>query len=204
MNKSLCAHAPSEDWSPLSWCLEYTNDPWLKNKRRKELEREVTKSINRIVELLQHRVDDGFMLGDSDFSVEALWVDRAQKHLLAVNDLRRGDGEWVTSIVFDNHPCMTVEETKRLLRKLGLGEYNICGLDMTNEKTVAEYLSELEAKLMQDKEELLQSIRFTIATLLEGCLEKGIIKVSDGMLNAQRKIHQHKKMHAKEPMDKSG
>jgi len=162
------------------------------------LEGLVAKFIPRIQELLQDQSDDGFMLGDSNFSVEALWVDRVQKHLVAVYDLGRGS-DWVASILFDRHPCIGVGEAKGLLRKLGLGGYSIHGLNVTNEKTVGEYLGELEAKLLQDKEEWLQTIHFTIATLLEGCLEKGIIKVSDGMLDAQRKIDQHIKVHAKEP-----
>jgi hypothetical protein len=67
-------------WNPsLSWRIEHTSHPWFKKRRREELEKEVPKHIDQIKRLLKVQSEDGFMVGGSDFSVEALWVGRAQK-----------------------------------------------------------------------------------------------------------------------------
>jgi len=175
----------------MAWRIEYTNEPWLKKRRKKALKGEVARFIHRIEGLLQDRSEDGFMLGDSDFSVEALWVDRAQKHLLAVHDLSMGGGDWVASILFDEYPCMGVEEAKGLLRRLGLSETSVYGLNVTNEKTVGELLGKMEADLEKKTDEYVQQIRLINKAFLENLLEKGIIKTSDGLLDAHRKIHQY-------------
>lgn len=175
----------------MNWRIDYTNEPWLKKRRRKELETEVAKSIHRIKELLQDQSEDGFRLGDSGFSVEAVWVDRVQRHLVAVLDR---NVRWVAYLILDRYPCLGVEKVKDLLRKLGLSETNIYGipnLTTTNEETVGRFLAELEADLRQETDERVRRIRLINKAFLEGFLEKGVIKVSDGLLDAHRKIQKY-------------
>lgn len=92
---------------------------------------------------------------------------------------------WVASIVFEEHPTMNVEEIKSAFRKKGLGEYSLYGLGITNEKTVGECVAELE--------EMLRWKNWRKSCLCElevfrRILERGIIRLSDGLLDAVRKI----------------
>jgi len=174
--------------SEMVWRIEYTNHPYVKKKQGKVLERSAALAIDDIERLLKIEGDDGFMLGDTDFYVESAWLPDLKKHHIAVLDLKQG-GEWVASIVFNDHPTMSVEDVKNTLRKMGLGEYSLYGLEMTNEKTVNEYIAELEENLGRaDREELAEKVDLVNLKFLEGFLEKGIIKLSDGLLDAVRKI----------------
>jgi hypothetical protein len=170
------------------WRIEYTNYPFIKKKRRKILDRAVAEQIDDIERLLETEEDDALMLGETEFSVESTWLPDLKKYHIAVHDLKGGD-EWVASIVFEEYPTMTVEEVKNTLRKMGFGEYSLYGLGMTNEKTVSEFLAELEEKLNNtDREEWAKSIDLLNLKFIEGFLEQGIIKLSDGLLDALRKI----------------
>jgi len=152
------------------------------------LERAVAEAIDDIKRLLETEEDDALMLGDTDFSVESTWLPDLKKYHIAVHDLKDGD-EWVASIVFEDYPTMSVEDVKSALRKMGFGEYSLYGLGMTNEKTVSEFLAELEENLSRDdREEWAKSIDLLNLKFLEGFLEQGIIKLSDGLLDALRKI----------------
>ncbi|MGQ9552158.1 MAG: hypothetical protein ACUVUE_07010 [Candidatus Bathycorpusculaceae bacterium] len=173
----------------LSWRIEYTNRPWLKKKRKKVLERAVAEAIHDIGRLLKAEEDGGFMLGETDFSVESTWLKDLKKHHIAVHDSKAGGEDWVASIVFEQHPTMTVEEVKKTLRGKGLGEYSLHGLGMTNEKTVNEFIAESEESLSRaDRGEWAKEVNRVTVALLEGFLEKGTIKQSDGLLDAIRKI----------------
>jgi len=175
----------------MAWRIEYTNHPWLKKKRRKILEREVAEAIDDIERLLKIKGDDGFILGDSDFAAESAWVKDLKKHHIAIRNFKvRGD-DWVASIVFKRHPTMIVEEVKNTLKSVGLGEYSIYGLGVTNNQTVGELLTELQEKLDKpERVEWAKDVDIFCSTALEALLEQGIIKLSDGALDALRKIEQ--------------
>lgn len=84
---------------------------------------------------------------------------------------------------------MNVEEVKSTLRKKGLGKYSLYGLGITNEKTMGEYMAELEEKLSKaEMEELAEKVALVNLKFFEGFLERGIIRLSDGLLDAVRKI----------------
>lgn len=170
------------------WRIEYTNHPFVEKKRRKILEKALAKAVGDIENLLKVGGDSGLMLGDTGFSVESTWLPDVKKHHIAVHDLKKAD-DWVASIVFNGRQTMTVEEVKNVLRSLGLNEYSIYGLGVTNEKTVGQLLAELEENLAKaDREELAKKVDLINATFLEGFLEKAIIRLNDGMLDALRKI----------------
>ena len=190
----------SESWD---WRIEYTNHPFIKKKRRKMLERAVAEAIDDIKRLLETEGNGGFMLGETDFSVESTWLPDLKKHHIAVHDLKNGD-EWVASIVFEAHPTMTVEEVKGTLRKLGFSEYSLYALGVTNEKTVGELMAELKEKMRsQNRDELLKKIALANLKSLEGFLEQGIIKLNDGLLEAFRKIDRLINLEAQRPGDLS-
>jgi len=86
---------------------------------------------------------------------------------------------------------MSIQEVKRTLKKKGFREYSLYALGMTeNDRTVAEYIAELQEKLSSDdqKDEWVRKVDLVNLTFLEHCLEQGIIKLSDRLLDALRKI----------------
>ena len=171
-----------------NWRIEYTNHPLIKKKRRKILERTVAEAIDDIKHLLETEENDGFLLGETDFSVESTWLPDLKKHHIAIRDLKK-DEDWIATIVLEDQPTMTVEEVKSTLRKLGFNEYSLYALGVTNEKTVSELMAELEEKMRShNRDELLKKIDLANLKFLEGFLEQGIIKLSDGLLDAFRKI----------------
>ena len=152
------------------------------------MEKAVAEAVDKVENLLEVEEDDGLVLGDTGFSVESTWLPELKKHHVAVRDLEKGDG-WVASIVFVGRSAMSVEEVKSVLRSLGLSEYSLSGLGVTNKKTVGERLAELEENIAKtDREELLKKIDRATAAVLEGWLEGGIIRLNDGLLDAVRKI----------------
>ena len=172
------------------WRIEYTNHPWLKKKRKKILERAITESIEEIKHLLKINESDGLMLGDTDFSIESTWLPNLKKHHIAVCDLKKAD-DWVATIVFEEYPTMSIQEVKRTLKKKGFREYSLYALGITeNDRTVAEYIAKLQEKLSSDdeKDEWVRKVDLVNLTFLEHCLEQGIIKLSDRLLDALRKI----------------
>lgn len=174
----------------MGWRIEYTNHPPLKKKRRKELEKALSESIEGVKCLLKAEESGGLILGDTGFSVESTWLPDLKKHHLAVRDLK-ADNEWVSSIVFEEYPTMGVEEVKSTLKAMGFGEYSLYGLAVTNEQTVAEYISELEEKLNRpERDELAKELDHLLLELLNEFLKQGIIKLNDGLLDAIRKIDQ--------------
>ena len=60
--------------------IEYTNHPFIKKKRRKMLERAVAEAIDDVKRLLETEGNGGFMLGETDFSVESTWLPDLKKH----------------------------------------------------------------------------------------------------------------------------
>jgi len=108
----------------LGWRIEYTNHPPVKKKRRKELEKVLSESIEGVKCLLKAGESGGLILGDTSFWVESTWLPDLKKHHLAVRDLK-ADNEWVSSIVFEEYPTMGVEEVKSTLKALGFGEYSL-------------------------------------------------------------------------------
>lgn len=174
-----------------AWHIEYTNHPPLKKKRKKILEKAVADFIDEIELLLKVKADDGFMLGDTGFCVESTWLRDLEKHHIAVRDLKGGD-RWVASIIFENYPTMNVDEVKETLRKLGFNEYSLYALGVTNEKTVNQLLVELEANFKrEDRKEWLKEIDFINLKFLKELLKRGIIKPTDGLLDAFRKIDKY-------------
>lgn len=72
---------------------------------------------------------------------------------------------------------------------MGLGEYSLYGLGMTNEQTVNEFIVESEKSLSwADRDEWAKEVNRVTVAFLEGFLEKGVIKHGDGLLDAIRKI----------------
>jgi len=154
------------------------------------LERAVAESIEEIKRLLKINESDGLMLGDTDFSIESTWLPNLKKHHIAVCDLKKAD-DWVATIVFEEYPTMSIDEVKRTLKKKGFREYSLYALGITeNDRTVAEYIAELQEKLSGDdeKDEWVRKVDLVNLTFLEHCLEQGIIKLSDRLLDALRKI----------------
>ena len=171
-----------------AWRIEYTDHPPVKKRRKKVLEKAIANFIDKIRFLLETKADNGFMLGDTDFCIESTWLKDLQKHHVAVRDLKSGDS-WVASIIFENYPTMNVHEVKASLRKLGFNEYSLYALGVTNEKTVGELLAELEANFSRrDREEWLREMDFINLKFLNEFLKRGIIKPTDGLLDAFRKI----------------
>jgi hypothetical protein len=170
----------------MGWHIEYTNHPWLKKKLKKILERAVAESIEEIKHLLERKTDGGYMLGETGFSVESVWLPDLKKHHIALRNFEVD--QWVASIVFDDYPTMGVEEVKNALKKLGFGEYSLYALGVTNEKTVGDLLKEIEEDLKGAAEESAQKILLVNKAFVETFLEKGLIKMSDGLLDAFRKI----------------
>jgi len=175
----------------MSWRIEYTNHPWLKKKSRKILEKAVAEAIRDIERMLKIEGDDGFMLGDTGFAIESMWVEHLKKHHLAVEDFKHG-GSWVASLVFERYPTMTVEEAKSILREIGFSEHSIYALSAygtPNEQTVGEFLAQhMENLESPHREKLLKALDLVIVASLEKFLEQGIIKLSDRFLDALRKI----------------
>ena len=172
----------------MPWRIEYTNHPPLKKKRRKELEKAISENIEGVKRLLKVEESGGLTLANASFSVESTWLPDLKKHHLAVRDLK-ADDKWVSSIVFEEYPTMGVEEVKSTLKALGFGEYSLYGLAVTNEQTVAEYISELEEKLNRpERDELAKELDHLLLEFLNEFLKQGIIKLSDGLLDAMRKI----------------
>jgi len=172
----------------MAWHIEYTNHPLLTKKRRKTLERLIAEAIGNIERLLELKRDEGFFLG-SDFNIESKWVEDIGKHHVAVCSLKDG-GEWVATVVFENRPTMTLDDVKAALKAKGFSEYSLYALGVTNQKTVRELLSEMEAGLTKGTEEYVKEIRRINISVLETFLEKGIIKLSDGLLDAFKKIEE--------------
>jgi len=175
----------------MSWRIEYTNHPWLKKKRKKILEKAVAEAIGDIENRLKMVGEDEWLeriLGDTDFVVELEYLRSSKKYHIAIRDLKR-DEDWVATIVLEDQPTMTVEEVKDTLRKLGFNEYSLYALGVTNEKTVSGLMAELEEKMRShNRDELLKKIDLANLKFLEGFLEQGIIKPSDSLLDAIRKI----------------
>jgi len=172
----------------MAWRIEYTKHSPLKKHRRILLEREVAKNIERIEGLLQHREDDGFLIEEENFSVESVWVEDLKKHHIAVRDFKHGE-RWVASVVFENHPTLTVEQIERYLKNLGLNKNSLYLLGVTNEQTVGMFLAELEENLQKaGREEWAKKFDLMNIRFLERLLEQGVIKMSDGLLDAFKKI----------------
>ena len=169
------------------WRIEYTNYPWVKKKRRKILERILRDATEDMEVLLGTKEDMGFYLGDSGFWIESIWLSDVGKHHVGVRDFEKDD-RWVASLVFDDYPTLTVDEVQGILRGMGLNEYSIGFLGMTNEKTVGEFLVELEEGMDAGRTEREKKVDFALASLLEGYLEEGVIGLNDGLLDALRKI----------------
>ena len=148
----------------------------------------MAEAIDAIKSLLEIEEDSGLMLGDTGFYVESIWLPNVQKYHVAVRDLEKGYG-WVASIVFDGCLAMSVEEVKRTLRSLGVSEYSLCSLGVTNEVTVGELLAGLKENVVKaGSEEWIKKVDVVTASFLEECLEKGVLRLNDGLLNAVRKI----------------
>jgi hypothetical protein len=171
----------------MAWQIEYTNHPWLKKKLKIVLERAIAESVGEVKHLLESRMDGGFTLGETGFYVESVWLPDLKKHHITVRDLKRAD-DWVASIVFDNYPTMGVEEVKNTLKNMGFGEYSLYALGVTNEKAVGDMLKKIQEDLKGTVEEGAQKILLVNKAFLETFLEKGLIKMSDGLLDALRKI----------------
>jgi hypothetical protein len=168
------------------WHIEYTNHPSVPGKRRKALEKLLAEAIGKVESLLQAK-GDGSLTLDSDFQVESVWIKEIRKHHVALCSLK-GGGEWVATIVFENYPTMTLKEVKATLKAMGFSEYSLYALGVDNEETVGELLNKMEADLMEETEECVKQIRLVNKAFLEAFLEKGIIKLSDGLLDAFKKI----------------
>ena len=171
------------------WRIEYTNHPVLRRKRREVLERCVAEAIGEIERFMRAREDNFLVFEDLGFAVESIWLPDLRRCHLAVYDLKSLSESWVASIVLDGYPTMGVEEVKRVLRKKGLGEYSIYGLTMTNEKSLGEYIIELEEELRKPSlNELVRRIRAANLKALEFLLKVGIIGAGEGLLDAVKKI----------------
>lgn len=170
----------------MAWRIEYTNHPWLKKKHKKILEEAVAEAIDEIKRLLQRKQGGGLMLGETVFSVESTWLPELKKHHIALCEFQKK--QWVASIVFDDCPTMSVKEVKSTLRNMGFKEYSQYALGVTNEKTVAALLEEIEEELKSENEECIKQILLVNKSFIETFLQKGIIKMSDGLLGAFRKI----------------
>ena len=169
------------------WRIEYTNHPWVKKKRRKILERILRDATEDIEVLLGTKEDMGFYLGDSGFWIASIWLSDVGKHHLGVRDFEK-DNRWVASLVFDDYPTLTVDEVQGILRGMGLNEYSIGFLGMTNEKTVGECLVELEEGMDAGRTEREKKVDFALASLLAAYLKEGVIGLNDGLLDTMRKI----------------
>ena len=181
----------------MDWHIEYTNHPFVAKKNRKILEKAVIENIREIERLLKNEESDGFVLGETNFYVESNWLKSLKKHHIAVRSLK--GNAWVATIIFEDHPTMSIEEVKSTLRKMGFGEYDLHGLSLTNDETLGEFIAELEEKLsMPDREERAKNVDLINLKLLEGFLEKGIIKLNDGLLDAFRKIDRYIQSHSPE------
>jgi len=137
--------------------------------------------------LLGTKEDMGFYLGDSGFWIASIWLSDMGKHHLGVRDFEKDD-RWVASLVFDDYPTLTVLEVQSSLRGMGLNQYSIGFLGMTNENTVGEYLVELEEEMDAGRTERQKKVDFALAKLLEGHLKEGVIWLNDGLLDALKKI----------------
>ena len=173
--------------STLRWRIEYTNTPYLKRSRKKKLENQIANSIRRIEEILLDKSCEGFILGD--FYVEVMNVERLEEPLIAVDDLKKD--EWVACIELDNHPCVTCCEAKTLLGELGVDENNRYLLNLKNDQSVSEFLEKLDVILSTEKAVSQRAVTAANKAFLETLLEKGIVKTSDGLLDAYRRIHEH-------------
>ena len=176
------------------WHIEYTNHPFVTKKRRKILEKAVAESIQDIKNHLKIVTEDigaRRILVEKNFYAELAYLPSLRKYHIAVRDLKR-DEDWVATIIFDDQPTMTVKEVKRMLREMGFDEYSLYGLGVTNKKTVSEFIAELEENLSRtDREEWEKSKDLSDLEFLEAFLEKGVIKLSDGFLDAIRKIDRY-------------
>jgi len=170
----------------MAWHIEYMTHPPLPGKRRKALEKLLAEAIGKVESLLQAE-GDGSLILDSDFQVESVWIKEIRKHFVALCSLKDG-GEWVATIVFENYPTVTLKEVKATLKAMGFSEYSLYALGVNNEETVGELLNKMEADLMEKTEECVRQIRLVNKAFLEAFLEKGIIKLSDGLLDAFKKI----------------
>ena len=120
------------------------------------------------------------------FSIESTWLPELKKHHIALCEFQKN--QWVASIVFDDYPTMSVEEVKSMLRNMGFEEYSQYALGVTNERTVAALVEEIEDELKSENEECVKQILLVNKFFMETFIEKGIIKMSDGLLDAFRKI----------------
>lgn len=75
-----------------------------------------------------------------------------------------------------------------MLRNMGFEEYSQYALGVTNERTVAALVEEIEDELKSENEECVKQILLVNKFFMETFIEKGIIKMSDGLLDAFRKI----------------
>jgi len=85
---------------------------------------------------------------------------------------------------FDEYSTISVEEVKNTLKNMSFEEHSLYALGATNQKTVAVLLEEIEDKLKSENEEYVKQILLINKFLIETFLEKGIIIVSDGPLDA--------------------
>lgn len=171
----------------MAWCIEYTDHPWVKKKRKKILESVLRDVIEDVVVLLGIREDMCFHIEDLGFLITSVWLSDVGKHLLGVRDSEK-DNRWVASLVFDDYPTLTVDEVKGILRGMSLTEYSIGLLGTTNENTVGEYLVELEEGMDAGRTEREKKVDFALAKLLAAYLKEGVIGLNDGLLDAMKKI----------------
>ena len=170
------------------WRVEYTDHPFLEKKLRKALEKALADDAQDLENLLKVRENTGLVLGDSGFNIESAWLPGLGKHHLGVRYAKRGDS-WVATVTFPNHKTMKVEEVKGFLGGLGLNEGSLTGLGVTNEKTVGQRLTELREGTSQiDWADHIKQANLATADVLEGWLDKGTIRLNDGMLDALKKI----------------
>jgi len=179
----------------MDWRIEYTNHPFVTKKRRKILEKAVAEAIQDIkrhLKIVTEDVGARRILEGTNFSVELTYLPSLKKYHIAICDLKKDEDYWVATIVLEDHPTATVEEVKSTLRKMGFGEYSLYGLEVTNKKTVSEFIAEIEENLSRaDREEWEKSKDLSDLEFLEAFLEQGIIKLSDGFLDAMRKIDRY-------------
>ena len=127
--------------------MEYTNKPWLKEGRKRVLEKGLAASIQHIECLLNSRSGGRCALGNSGFYVEVLYAEAAKKNFILVRD---EDGRWVVTLTFNRHPCMKVKEVRSLLSEIGFDEITSYSLaDLLGLSKVKLALDDLALKLLR-------------------------------------------------------